>query len=193
MEYAGAVRTMEISTQRLTIRSLANEDWQEMLAIFQDKEASPYAVYDYATPTNETDARKVIQGFAGGDRLLVLWEKQLQRLIGYIALMGKDIRQRDLGYCLHSTYHRRGYAREACEAVIRYAFTELGVDRLTSGTAIDNIPSNRLLYSLGFEKTGEETCSFRTSPAGEPLSFRGSSFVLTREQWHQTRREPVEG
>ena len=67
--------------------------------------------------------------------------------------------------------------------MISYAFCDLGVERLTSGTAVKNLPSNRLLNRLGFEKTGEETCAFRTSAEGKPLSFTGSTFELKRAWW----------
>lgn len=44
---------MELFTQRLQIRSLALEDWQQLQKIFIDFAQSPSAPYDHALPTDD--------------------------------------------------------------------------------------------------------------------------------------------
>ena len=80
---------MKITTERLVVRSFAAGDWQNLLEILRDKEASPFAQYDYPVPTNEADVRGVVAGYRDSDKLVAIWLKKDQRVIGYVALMGK--------------------------------------------------------------------------------------------------------
>ncbi len=90
---------------------------------------------------------------------------------------------RNLGYSFHSAYQHKGYAAEACIAAVNYAFTSMGAQRLTSGTANVNQPSLTLLAKLGFHKVGESVTSFRTTPEAKPIEFTGSTFLIEKEDW----------
>ena len=61
----------------------------------------------------------------------------------------------DLGYFLEPAVWGRGFAREAAEAVMTFAFADLGLRRLVAGHAADNPGSGRVLEKLGFSCTGE--------------------------------------
>src|SRR4051812_39339363 len=50
----------------------------------------------------------------------------------------------ELSYALGRVYQRQGYATEACQAVIEYGFTEMGLPRLTNGVVPENVTSSRL-------------------------------------------------
>jgi RimJ/RimL family protein N-acetyltransferase len=61
----------------------------------------------------------------------------------------------ELGYWLGEPYWGQGLASEAAEALLRFAFDALGLDRLRSGHAADNPASGRVLEKLGFRFVGE--------------------------------------
>jgi RimJ/RimL family protein N-acetyltransferase len=61
----------------------------------------------------------------------------------------------ELGYWLDESFWGRGIATEAVEAMLRFAVTTVGLKRLSSGHAIDNPASGRILTKLGFSPTGE--------------------------------------
>jgi [ribosomal protein S5]-alanine N-acetyltransferase len=56
----------------------------------------------------------------------------------------------ELGYWFEQASWGRGYASEAAQAVVRFAFNEVGLTGLRSGHAIDNLASGRVLLRLGF-------------------------------------------
>ena len=62
----------------------------------------------------------------------------------------------ELGVHLRSQYWGRGYAMEACRAVVEYAFQELGAAGLFAGHNPNNERSRRLLEKLGFRYTHDE-------------------------------------
>ncbi len=57
----------------------------------------------------------------------------------------------ELGYHIFTPYRRRGYAGEACRAVIEYAVREFD-EEIWARVKADNAPSRHLLESLGFRQ-----------------------------------------
>lgn len=47
-----------IQTQRLTIRNFSQDDLWGFYALIEDKEASPYAVFDHPFPKAKEDLKK---------------------------------------------------------------------------------------------------------------------------------------
>jgi RimJ/RimL family protein N-acetyltransferase len=56
----------------------------------------------------------------------------------------------DLGFAFLSRFCGKGYAVEAAAAVLSYATTRLGIDRIVAITAPNNQTSSNLLRKLGF-------------------------------------------
>jgi len=184
---------MYLETERLLIRNFAPDDAEALRDLILWKESSEYAIYDQQWPTSKGAIRGITEWFAKEDSYLAVCLKEGGRLIGFVALNpGDDERAHefDLGYCFHPDYQGQGYATEACRAVLRWAFTQKGARRVTSGTAAANLPSCRLLERLGFRQVGEGTASFRETPEGEPIRFRGLSFALTRDEWERLSQPP---
>ena len=174
---------VRITTDRLIIRNFRQDDWKDLQEIAEDKEASEYAIYDYQFPTSENEVKQITGWFAQNDDYLAVCELSTHNVIGYMSINDEKEGTRNLGYNLHSAYLRRGYAYEACIAVINHGFSTMGVERFTSGTANLNYPSTNLLLKLGFQKTGESIQSFRTTPEGKLVEFTDSSFLLEKKEW----------
>ncbi|MHB0874939.1 MAG: GNAT family N-acetyltransferase [Anaerolineae bacterium] len=183
---------LTIATERLLIRNFTAADADSLREMIVQYQASEYAVYDHKWPTSAEEIRGVAEWFAGGDSFLAVCLKDDGRLIGFVALNGEGEgagRILDLGYCFNFQYHGRGYATEACTAVLDRAFRGLEAASVTSGTAAANLPSCRLLARLGFRPTGESKGSFWQDEAGEPIEFVGHGYELTREEWLAARGE----
>ena len=60
----------------------------------------------------------------------------------------------DLGYWVDQAHNGRGVATAAVAAVVRLAFTELGLHRLQAGTLLHNHGSQRVLERNGFSRIG---------------------------------------
>ncbi len=166
-----------IRTARLSIRPIAESDWQSIKAIWEDMNSGPFARYDRPHSTDSADVRSRIAKWAEANRgtehiffAVCLYDA----IIAYVAF---NIRSEgyELGYCFHSAYHRKGYARESLSALMEY-MKALGVSKLTAGTALDNKPSVRLLTSLGFILTGHEKVSFYKDSDGNDIVFDGGIF-----------------
>jgi [ribosomal protein S5]-alanine N-acetyltransferase len=178
---------INVSTSRMLIRNFFPDDWRELQQIILDKEASKYAFSDYPLPTSEREVKEMTNWFSQGDSFLAVYEKADKKIIGYIAINSEKQFEYNLGYCLHSDYQNKGYATEACIAVVNYVFSNLNAEKFVTGTAVSNEPSCKMLTKLGFTKTGESVTSFRKDEEGKPIEFTGASFELTRDTWNQTK------
>ncbi len=59
-----------------------------------------------------------------------------------------------VGYWIGAPHARQGYMREALEAVVRYAFTEMELSRIEAACLPENKPSRSLLEKSGFKYEG---------------------------------------
>ena len=170
---------MELKTERLVIRRIVEDDWRAIRDIWQDFNMSPYAQYDMPHCTEDNDVRTRIEKWASAVSSTehMFFAVCLGRtFIGYVVF---HIRENgyETGYCFHSRYQGKGYAKEATSALLNY-LSKLGVTRITAGTALDNAPSVRLLESLGFALIEREKVSFYKDDDGNDIVFEGGIFEL---------------
>jgi [ribosomal protein S5]-alanine N-acetyltransferase len=63
----------------------------------------------------------------------------------------------EIGYGIAPSYRNRGFAAEAAQALIQWAFENHRVRRITAECLDNNFPSKRVLEKLGMESTGTHT------------------------------------
>lgn len=185
-----------LETERLLIRNFHSDDADALVAIITRYMASELAAYDQPWPTSPEEIKQVTAWFASGDNYLAVCLKATGQLIGFVALNPEgqaDQRTFNLGYVFHFDYHSKGYASEACGAVLAHAFEHYQADRVVTGTAALNRASCRLLERLGFQKMGESITSFRNAPDGKPILFLGYLFELSRNTWENLIERPAAG
>ena len=170
---------MLLKTERLIIRHIEPDDWKRIKEIWEDFNNSPFSQYDMPHNTNDDDVRGRIEKWAaasnGTDHIFFAVCLN-ETVIGFFSF---NIREdsHEIGYCFHSKYQGKGYAKESLAALIEY-LTTIGIKKLTAGTAINNIPSVSLLKSLGFKLIGTEKVSFYKDEHGSDIFFEGGIFEL---------------
>lgn len=175
---------MELTTERLIIRSFTQHDWLKLQDLSNDREKSPFRHMDHQWPTDVEDIKKICNWFSETDAYWAICLRRTNDLIGFVCLNYTDAAGiKNLGYCLHSGHHNKGYAFEACSKLLRHAFDDLGCQTILSGTGIKNLPSVKLLEKLGFVMTSKTNTHFRTDENGHPILFESGSYQLTRERW----------
>jgi RimJ/RimL family protein N-acetyltransferase len=76
--------------------------------------------------------------------------------IGWCSLTrwNRDYRSASMGYCLEAAAWGHGYATEAGQALLRWAFDTLDLNRVQAETDTRNTASARVLEKLGFVREG---------------------------------------
>ncbi|MBQ8624464.1 MAG: GNAT family N-acetyltransferase [Oscillospiraceae bacterium] len=166
---------MILKTERLTIRRIVADDWKMIKEIWVDFNTSALSQYDVPHDTDDEDVRARVMRWEttnGSFEHIFLAVCLDDTVIGYIDAHKTEAGY-EIGYCFHSAYHGKGYAYESTKALVEYFVSECGATRFTAGTAVDNIPSCRLLEKLGFTCVSTETVSFNNA-----FSFQGGNYVL---------------
>ena len=160
----GGKRKVRIETERLTLRPPAHGDYRAWATLRQDSAAfltpwEPTWTADHLTRKAFTNRVYWAQrSIASGSALpLLLIRRSDQALVGAITL--DNIRRGPAqagttGYWVGAPFARRGYMREALQAVVHHAFTVLDLSRMEAGCLPENAPSRRLLEQCSYKYEG---------------------------------------
>jgi RimJ/RimL family protein N-acetyltransferase len=84
-----------------------------------------------------------------------------------------------MGIHLKQKYWGKGFAQEACLAVIEYAFNRLEVSALFAGHNPQNVASAQLLKKLGFKYKNDEYYP--------PTGLYHPSYLMTKQDYEASR------
>ncbi|MCK5840812.1 MAG: GNAT family N-acetyltransferase [Candidatus Sabulitectum sp.] len=147
-----------IETERLILRPFRIEE-----ALFVKENAGSDEVYRNTMgmphPYLEKNAVEWISShllkFYRGEGLELAVALKSSELIGVVGLSVSQTHNRgELGYWLGKAYWNRGYCSEAAAAMVKYAFGEMGLHKITSRHFQHNPASGRVLEKIGFTKEG---------------------------------------
>lgn len=85
-----------------------------------------------------------------------IFELTSSELIGCCGLRPYANNEYEIGFHLRPKFWGKGYATEAANAVINYAFEVMGAESLYAGHNPNNTVSKKLLRKLGFSYMGDE-------------------------------------
>jgi RimJ/RimL family protein N-acetyltransferase len=155
-------------------------DWKRIKEIWEDFNDSEFAQYDRFNNTEDEKVRARISKWeianSGIDHMFFAICKD-DTLVGYISFNKRDDCY-EIGYCFHSDFHGKGYAKESHLALFNF-LRELGITKFVTGTAMNNKPSVSLLKALGFKLVGTERVSFYKDLKGNDIIFEGGIFELS--------------
>jgi [ribosomal protein S5]-alanine N-acetyltransferase len=148
-----------LTTPRLTLRPLRDEDAEPLFAIWSDTEAMRYFSFAAMTSLDQAKdriARKRRTAAEGHDLICVITLQATGEVIGDCALFRADEQcmRAEIGFSLQRAYWRNGYMGEAVSALIEHAFGTVRLRRLEADIDPRNIASGRLLERMGFVREG---------------------------------------
>ena len=170
---------MLIKTERLTIRHIIEDDWKSVKEIWKNFKLSEFAQYDMPHNTDDEEVRVRISRWAkfnSGKEHMFFAICMKDIVIGYIAFNVREDSY-EIGYCFHSDYHGKGYAKESHMALFDY-MKSINIKKFIARTAINNKPSVALLKSLGFKMVDKEKVSFYKDEKENDIIFEGGIFEL---------------
>lgn len=148
-----------LRTERLKLRPLADSDTEDLFAYRGLDEVARYVPFEpmdravIAAKLAAGWARRAIK--AEGDALTLGLELAAEgTLIGDVVLFFESAlhRRGQIGWVLHPAYSGHGYATEGAREMLRLAFDQLGLHRVTARIDARNGPSLRLAERLGMRR-----------------------------------------
>lgn len=141
---------MRCETKRLILREFSEEDADDLQEILGDAGTMEYCEPPYAPDKTARFLREFCIGRHGA---LAAELRETGRVIGYLLFNPSEAGCYEMGWFFRRDCWRRGYAYEACSALIEYAFTRLGAHKVWAET-IDGVKSVGLMKKLGMASEG---------------------------------------
>jgi RimJ/RimL family protein N-acetyltransferase len=148
-----------IETSRLRLRPFVAGDLD---ALFAYQSRNDVTQHLYWGPRSRDEVQEAFEGKiaatairAEGDFLALAAElASTGEIVGDIVLglVSEEHRTGEIGYIVHPDHHGHGYATEAGRAVLRVAFEDLRLHRVTGRLDARNVASARVLEKLGMRR-----------------------------------------
>ncbi len=177
---------MTIDTERLRLRTWTREDFDDYAELMNDREVTRFLG---GNPLARFAAWRDWTGMIGhwtvrGFGLFAVEERATGKVIGRVGPWEPEgWPDLEIGWALRSDRWGRGYATEAAEASIEYAFTVLDRPHLISLIVPENLRSIRVAERVG--ETLEGTVLLPHVPDKQILQYG-----LFREDWERRRTSP---
>jgi RimJ/RimL family protein N-acetyltransferase len=142
-----------LETSRLLLREFIPQDSDALAAVLSD----PVAMQYYPAPFDRKGVEEWIERNREryqqeGYGLWAMLLRETNEVIGDCGCFLRDVDGTDdieIGYHVRRDLWGRGYATEAAQACMHYAFTKLGVDRVISLIRPENVQSARVAEKNG--------------------------------------------
>ncbi|WAJ36347.1 GNAT family N-acetyltransferase [Pseudomonas sp. GOM7] len=164
------MQEQRIETARLTLRApqaLDAAEVQRLAGDFRIADVTGSIPHPYPPELAQQWIERCVQGWASGAAAnFVIIESDSGQLIGSMSLENIARGEAEVGYWIGVPYWSRGYASEACNALVDFAFRQLRLRRLHASHLARNPQSGRVLFKAGFRHLG-----LGHSASGEPMEL----------------------
>ena len=175
---------MILETKRLILRPWDEADAESLYEYAKDERVGPAA--GWPPHTSVENSREIIRNVLSDDETYAVCLKEDNKAIGSIGLMiGKNSNldlpenEGEIGYWLGVPFWGRGLIPEATRELIRYAFTDLGLQTLWCGYFDGNEKSKRV----------QEKCGFVYHHTNKDIEWKLMNLVLTEHVTRLTKEE----
>lgn len=174
------MRGFFLNTERLRFSVWSEEDINDALELWGNPEVTKFITADGKMSKEFIQQRlkKEIETYNNFNiQYWPIYFIETNQNIGCCGLRPYDSENNifEIGIHLKEKYWGKGFAREACSAVIEYAFKTLKVNALFAGHNPKNIASAQLLKKLGFSYTHDEFYP--------PTGLQHPSYLLTEQNY----------
>ena len=177
---------MILQTKRLILRPWSENDAEELYKYASDPEVGPPA--GWPPHTSAQNSSEIIRTVLSAPETYAVCLKENGKPIGSVGLHRNDLAEKDdeyeLGYWIGKPFWGQGLIPEASRELLRYAFEDLGMNRIWCGYYDGNEKSRRVQEKLGFV--------FHHTTEGLEVKLlneirTGHSNLMTKERWQKVQ------
>lgn len=174
-----------METTRLLLRPFRPEDADDLYAYLSRERVTRYEPY---APFTREQAVAEAARRVGDSAFHAVTLRETGRVIGNLYFAPGESGTWDLGYVFHDEFWGRGYATEACRALLTDAFTRGNVHRVIAMCNPDNAASWKLMERLGMRREAHfrQNISFVQDAQGNPFWQDTYVYAILREEFLKT-------
>lgn len=181
------VPDLVLETQRLVLRTITEDDVAD-----HNRHLNTPAVMARLGGVMERHqiearhARGMAMYAKDGFSFLFMIEKETGEMVGYGGIKWVDnpaapnIGDHEIGWIVREDRWRRGYAYEAVQAILGWAFGRIGAPHVVALTGEANVGSWKLMEKLGMERRDDLEFTDPDYPEEDNPTIQ---YSLTKEQW----------
>lgn len=177
-------RGVHLHTERLFLRPISLDDFQQILTYSQDEEWGQW------TPDPKPYTHRFGEKFVA-QKVLAPWEKEPRfsvlldgQVIGGVGLQIDTVNKvGELAYSIARAHWGKGLIPESAKTVIDWGFKDLGLEKIFARTDLRNVSSLRVMEKLGMRKEAH----LRQHILVEGVRQDEIHYAILREEWAGTR------
>ncbi len=150
----------KITTKRLILRPLEENDISTILELMKDKAISDVTL-NIPYPYTENDARfwmnMARKGMENNNQYIFgIEDAATNKFIGGIDVaIEPKFDRAEIGYWIGKSYWNKGFCSEALAAIINFGFEELNLNKIFGVHIFENPASGKVMQKCGMQKEGE--------------------------------------
>lgn len=182
---------LQLESARLLLRQWRDEDLPAFAAMCADPQVMRY----FPAPLSRLESAELIGRIRGhfaehGFGAWALERKDSGAFIGFtgLGIVGFEAAFTpaiEIGWRLAREHWGLGYASEAAWTALRCGFDRLSLDQVVAFTAVDNLPSEKVMQAIGMKHDPAGDFDHPKLAPDHPLS-RHLLYRISREQWLKT-------
>jgi ribosomal-protein-alanine N-acetyltransferase len=181
MKPVAPIPTLE--TERLRLRPFTLDDEAAVFALVSDPEIARFVRFEAHRDIAETRAflELVLECYGRGDPFAwAIVRRDDERLIGSCGFVsqGGERKSAEIGYWLGKPYWGKGYAVEAAQALVRFGFEQMNLERVEAKCFVENRAGQRVIEKLGMKLEGTDRSEMIK---GEYPELR--LYAVARQDW----------
>lgn len=143
-----------LETERLILRPMNESDIEDVYKMRRDDEIMRFIREPVASRKEAEDWINMISSRWAKDEIgfCSVIERASGRFAGWCGLWQlKENNEIEVGYAIAKDFWKKGYASEAAEAVLNYAFNALGLETVVAVARPENAGSRRVMEKIGMK------------------------------------------
>ena len=150
-----------LETERLRLRPFTLDDEAAVFALVSDPEVARFVRFEAHRTPAETRwfLESVERHYRRGDPFAwAIVRRDDDRLIGSCGFVSQagERQSAEIGYWLGKPYWGQGYAVEAAQALVRFGFEQMDLERVEAKCFLENRPGQRVIEKLGMKFEGTD-------------------------------------
>lgn len=143
-----------LTSTRLCLRPFTIEDAPAVYKYGSNPKVTKYLIWEGTSSIEE--AKQAIENFLTNKGVYAICLKETNVCIGCIDIRLDEVNEKaSFGYLIDEPYWNQGYAKEALEAILKYCFEDLGLNRVQSTHYKGNPASGKVMQKAGMLFEGE--------------------------------------
>ena len=149
---------VQIDGRLVRLREFRADDLDASLRVVGDERVTRWLSFDALNRDQQAERLAAAIRRSSDDPrnewYLAVTERNADEPVGFVRIGLSGVRAGKLGYAVAADQWNRGYATDAARTMTTFAFTVLGLHRITAAVGPDNAASFAVLKRLGFTREG---------------------------------------